>query len=561
MPDLTFDTYYRYDDLTRILKGFAEEHPHLVRLESIGQSYEGREVWLATVTCFETGQDVDKPTMWVDGNIHASEVSPSTACLYLIHRLVTGYGQDADVTRCLDTRAFYVCPRVNPDGAEWALADEPKIIRSSTRPYPYDEKPIGGLIRQDMDGDGRMLSMRVPDPNGAWKVCPEEPRLMVRRDPAETGSTYYRLLPEGRIEDYDGVTIQIQPRKERLDLNRNFPFTWRQEYEQKGAGPYPTSEPEVRNLAHFIADHPNICGGVAFHTYSGALLRPYDDRPDEKFPAEDLWTYQKIGEKGTALTGYPAVSVYHGFRYHPNQVITGGFDTWMYDHMGLFAWTVEIWCPQRQAGVEDFKFIEWDREHPIEDDLKMLKWSDDVLEGKGYIDWYPYNHPQLGKVELGGWDALYAFRNPPPQFLEKEITPFADWLVWQSLISPRLELYEATAKPLGEGAYRVRLVVHNTGWLPSYVTKVAIEKKLVRGVICEIELPEGATLEAGKPREELVQLEGRAYKTATPNDDDGTDDRAKVEWVVRAPSGSTVQVTARHARAGQVVAHLVLAEP
>ncbi|MFL7809409.1 MAG: M14 family metallopeptidase, partial [Anaerolineae bacterium] len=218
MPDLTFDTYYRYDDLTRILKGFAEEFPHLVRLESIGQSYEGREVWLATVTCFETGQDVDKPAMWVDGNIHASEVSPSTACLYLIHRLVTGYGQDADVTRCLDTRAFYVCPRVNPDGAEWALADEPRIIRSSTRPYPYDEEPIGGLIRQDMDGDGRMLSMRVPDPNGAWKVCPEEPRLMVRRDPAETGGTYYRLLPEGRIEDYDGVTIQIQPRKERLDL-------------------------------------------------------------------------------------------------------------------------------------------------------------------------------------------------------------------------------------------------------------------------------------------------------------------------------------------------------
>jgi murein tripeptide amidase MpaA len=560
MPDLTFDTYYRYDDLTRILKGFAEEHPRLVRLESIGQSYEGRQVWLATVTCFETGQDVDKPAMWVDGNIHASEVSPSTACLYLIHRLVTGYGQDADVTRCLDTRAFYICPRVNPDGAEWALADEPKIIRSSTRPYPYDEEPVGGLVRQDMDGDGRMLSMRVPDPNGAWKVCPEEPRLMVRRDPAETGGTYYRLLPEGRIEDYDGVTIQIQPRKERLDLNRNFPFAWRQEYEQKGAGPYPTSEPEVRNLAHFIADHPNICGGVAFHTYSGALLRPYDDRPDEKFPAEDLWTYQKIGVKGTALTGYPAVSVYHDFRYHPNQVITGGFDTWMYDHLGLLTWTVEIWCPQRQAGVEEFKFIEWDREHPLEDDLKMLKWSDEVLEGKGYIDWYPYNHPQLGPVELGGWDALYAFRNPPPQFLEKEIAPFADWLIWQSLISPRLELYEATAKPLGEGAYRVRVVVHNTGWLPSYVTKKAVEKKLVRGVICEIELPEGATLEAGKPREELGQLEGRAYKTATPGDDDGTDDRAKVEWVVRVPSGGAVRVTARHARAGKVVAQLALAE-
>ena len=560
MPDLTFDTYYRYDDLTEILEGFAQEYPHLVRIESIGQSHEGREVWLATVTRFETGEDVDKPALWVDGNIHASEVSPSTACLYLIHRLVTGYGEDADVTRCLDTRAFYVCPRVNPDGAEWALADVPKIIRSSTRPYPYDEEPIGGLVEQDMDGDGRMLSMRISDPNGAWKVCAEDPRLMVRRDPAESGGTYYRLLPEGRIEDYDGVTIQVQPKKERLDLNRNFPFAWRQEYEQKGAGPYPTSEPEVRNLARFVANHPNITGGVAFHTYSGALLRPYDDRPDEKFPAEDLWTYQKIGEKGTELTGYPAVSVYHGFRYHPNQVITGGFDTWMYDHMGLFAWTVEIWSPQRQAGIEEYKFIDWYREHPIGDDLKMLKWSDEALEGKGYIDWYPFEHPQLGQVELGGWDAQYAFRNPPPPFLEKEIAPFAEWLIWQSLISPRLELYEASAKALGKGAYRVRVVVHNTGWLPSYVTKVATEKKLVRGVVCEIELPEGATLEAGKPRQELGQLEGRAYKPATPDADDATEDRAKVEWVVHAPEGGTVKVTARHARAGKVVAHLALGE-
>jgi murein tripeptide amidase MpaA len=434
----------------------------------------------------------------------------------------------------------------------------PKIIRSSIRPYPFDEPPIGGLIEQDIDGNGRMLAMRVPDPNGTWKVCPEEPRLLVRRDPAEAGGQYYRLLPEGQIEDYDGATIPIQPKKERLDLNRNFPFNWRQEYEQQGAGPYPTSEPEAHNLTRFIADHPNITGGVAFHTYSGVLLRPYDDRPDEKFPAEDLWTYKKIGEKGTGITGYPSVSVYHDFRYHPNEVITGGFDTWLYDHMGVFAWTVEIWSPQRQAGIKEYKFVDWYREHPLEDDLKMLKWSDEVLGGKGYVDWYAFEHPQLGSIELGGWDRQYAYRNPPPQFLEKEIAPFADWLIWHLLISPRLELYEVTAKPLGDDTYRVRLVTHNTGWLPSYVTKKAVEKKLVRGVVCEIELPEGATLETGKPREELTQLEGRAYKPSSPDASDATEDRAKVEWVVRAPKGGKVTVTARHDRAGKVVAEIAL---
>jgi len=558
MPDIQFDTYYRYEDLTRLLKSFAAEYEQFVRLESIGKSYEGRDIWLVTVTNFETGPDKHKPALWVDGNLHATELSPSNACLYLIQRLVTEYGSHPEITRCLDSRAFYVCPRANPDGAEWAMADKPKFIRSSTRPYPYDEDPIGGLVKQDIDGDGRILMMRIPDPNGPWKACPDEARLLVRRDPTETGEQYYRLLVEGLIEDYDGVTIQLQPDKERLDLNRNFPINWRQEYEQQGAGPYPTSEPEARTLAQFVASHPNITGGVAFHTYSGVILRPYDDRADEVFPAEDLWTYQKIGQKGTEITGYPAISIYHDFRYHPKEIITGGFDTWLYDHLGLFAWTVEIWSPQRQAGIEEYKFIEWYREHPLEDDVKMLKWSDEVLSGKGYVDWYPFEHPQLGPVELGGWDQIYAFRNPPPDFLEKEIALFPDWLVWHLMISPRLELYESSVKPLGDDTYHLRLVIHNTGWLPSYVTKKALEKKVVRGVVCEIELPEGATLEAGKPREELGQLEGRAYKPTFSGADDATDDRAKVEWVVRSEKGGKVKLTARHERAGVVVTELAL---
>jgi len=555
MPQVRFDTYYRYDELTRILHAFAEEYPNLVRIESIGRSYEGRDIWLLTVTNFATGPADEKPALWVDGNIHASEVSPSSACLYLLHRLTREYGSHEKITRCLDTRAFYVCPRVNPDGAEWALADKPKIIRSSTRPYPYDEDPIGGLVTEDIDGDGRMLMMRIPDPNGNWKKHPDEPRLMVRRDPDETGGEYYRILPEGRFDEpFDPAILTLQPKKEGLDLNRNFPAHWRQEYEQDGAGPYPTSEPEVRAIVDFIAKHPNITGGVTFHTWSGVLLRPYSHQSDDAFPAEDLWTYQKIGAKGTEITGYPNISVYHDFKYHPKEYISGVFDDWMYDHMGVFAWTVEIWSPQRQAGITDLKFIDWYREHPVEDDLKLLKWSDEVLGGRGYVDWYPFEHPQLGKVELGGWDMLYAWRNPPPEFLEKEVALFPDWLVWHLLISPKLAVYEATVEPLGDALYKVRLVVQNTGWLPTYITKKALEKKLVRGVIAEIELPDGATLQLGKPREELGQLEGRAYKPSAVTfwSADPTDDRAKVEWVVHAPQGGTVRLTARHERAGVV---------
>jgi murein tripeptide amidase MpaA len=560
MPKIRFNKFHRYNELTRLLKAYAKEYPNLIRLESIGRSHEGRDVWLVTATNFQSGTDAEKPAFWVDGNIHASEVTASAAGLYLIHLLVTRYKQDPNTTRALDTRAFYIVPRVNPDGAEWALADRPKIIRSSTREYPHADDPIEGLMfGEDVDGDGRVLQMRIEDPNGTWKAHPDDPRLMVRRDPIETGGKYYRILPEGLLKNYDGVTIKIMAPKQGLDLNRNFPAGWRTESDQHGAGPYPTSEPEARNLVNFITRHPNITGTISFHTMSGVLLRPYDDRSDDEFPTDDLWTYQKIGEKGTEITSYPHISVFHDFKYHPKQVITGGFDTWTYDHLGLFSWTVEFWSPMKQAGIEKFKFIDWYREHPLEDDLKLLKWNDEVLKGRGYVDWYTYKHPQLGKVELGGWDFMNMWTNPPLQFLENEISPFPEWIIWHALISPRLVLWDAKVTSLGTDSYCIRFVVQNEGWLPTYVTKKALEKKMTRGVIAEITLPKNASLSSGKQREELGELEGRAYKTVIADDaDESTSERVKVEWVVKARKGTRVKLLAKHDRAGVVRAEVVL---
>lgn len=560
MPNTRFDKFHRYSELTRLLKAYAREYPNLIRLQSIGRSHEGREVWLITATNFRSGDDAEKPALWVDGNIHASEVTASAAALHLIHALVTRYKKDPNVKRAMDTRAFYIAPRVNPDGAEWALADKPKIIRSSTRPYPYLDDPLDGVTwGEDMDGDGRILQMRVEDPNGAWKAHPDEPRLMVRRDPVETGGTYYRILPEGLVKNYDGVTINVRLPKQGLDLNRNFPAGWRTEKEQEGAGPYPTSEPEARNLVDFIIRHPNITGTLSFHTMSGVLLRPYDDRPDDDMPTEDLWTFQKIGEKGTEITGYPHISVYHDFRYHPRKVITGGFDTWTYEHRGVFSWTVEFWSPMKQAGIEKFKFIDWYREHPIEDDFKLLKWNDETLKGGGYVNWYSFKHPQLGNVELGGWDFMNMWANVPLEFLEKEIGPFPDWIVWHALISPKLALWETRVASLSADSFRVRLVIQNEGWLPTYVTKKALEKKATRGVIAEIKLPRGASLESGKEREELGELEGRAYKPVFADErEESTTDRLKVEWVVKAKKGTKIRLLARHDRAGTVRADVVL---
>jgi len=559
--DLRFDRFYRHAELTAILQGFAQRKPSLFAVESFGKSHEGRDIQVVTVTNTATGPAAHKPAFWVDGNIHAAELTASTACLYYLHALERGYGSDAEVTRLLDTRAVYICPRINPDGAEWALADKPKFIRSSTRPYPFDEEPIEGLDLEDVDGDGRILSMRIADPNGGWKEHPADARLMIPRGPAEYGGRYWRIIPEGRVRNFDGVEIRMNKDKQGLDLNRNFPSGWRQEFEQVGAGPYPTSEPEVRAVVDFIARHSNIGAGVSFHTHSGVILRPFSTEPDDKMPAEDLWLYKMFGKKSTELTGYPNISIYHDFKYHPKQVITGGFD-WIYEHMGQFMWTVEIWAPVREAGVEGYHFIEWYREHPPEDDMKLLAWSDRELAGEGYVDWYPFNHPDLGAVELGGWNRLGVFRNPPAKYLEREVKRFPGWLTWQALTLPKLELMKTEVRALGSDVYKVRVAVHNSGFLPTYVTKRALERKIARGVVYEIALPKGAQLVSGKARVEGGQLEGRASKPSLqaflPNAE-LTGDRGQCEWTVRAPAGASVHVTARHDRAGRVEVDIPLA--
>jgi murein tripeptide amidase MpaA len=556
----SFDRFYRHDELTRILRGLAERAPHLFAIESIGRSHEGRDIWAVTASNTRAAPAADKPAFWVDGNIHAAELAASTACLYFLHTLEQGYGKDPETTRLLDTRAIYVCPRINPDGAEWALADKPKYIRSSTRPYPFDEDPVDGLNVEDVDGDGRILSMRIPDPHGGYKAHPEDPRLMIPRDPVESGGRYWRIVPEGRLTAYDGVEIRLNRDKQGIDLNRNFPSGWRQEYQQLGAGPYPASEPEVRAVMDFIVKHPNICGGVSFHTHSGVILRPFSCEPDDSMPAEDLWLYKLFGKKSTEITGYKNISIFHDFKYHPKQIITGGFD-WIYEHLGQFFWTVEIWAPIREAGVEEYHFIDWYREHPPEDDLKLLRWSDRELDGQGYVAWYPFEHPDLGPVELGGWNKLAVFRNPPAKYLEREVKRFPGWLAWQALTMPQLEVFRAEATRLGTDTWKVRLAVQNAGYLPTYVTKRALERKITRGVVYEIGVPADGVLLAGKQRVEGAQLEGRASKPSLqaflPNLD-LTGDRGQCEWTLRAPAGSVVELVARHDRAGRVTARVTL---
>ena len=344
-----FDRFYDYAALNETLDAWAAEFPSLCRIESIGTSYEGRDIPLVTVTNLETGPPEEKPAVFIHAQIHAMEFTGTTAALTLVDRLLHDYGEDDRVTTALDTRTFYVVPRVNPDGADAGLADG-RYRRSSVRPYPREE-PQDGLHREDVDGDGRVLMMRQRDPNGHWKAHPDDPRLLVARRPDDVAGEFFRVFPEGTIQNWDGVTVSIAPAFEGLDLNRNWPADWAPEGDQLGAGPYPASEPEVRALVEAIVGRPNITSYVGYHTFSGVHLRPYSARTDEDFPTPDLRAFKLMGEEATRLTGYPAISIFHDFKYDPKMVIRGGDVDWVYDFLGIYAWVTEFWSPQRAAGL------------------------------------------------------------------------------------------------------------------------------------------------------------------------------------------------------------------
>ena len=566
-PTPRFDTFYKHDALTRLLFDYADAHPNLVSVASIGKSFEGRDIWVATLTHTATGADTDKPAFWCDGNIHAAELTASTAVLYYLHQLVTGYGaateEGRQITHLLDTRVVYLCPRLNPDGAELALADAPRHIRSGTRRYPFDEEPVDGLTVQDIDGDGRALLMRIADPHGAYKRSAIDPRLMVAREPGEFGGEYFRVMPEGLLAHYDGFTIKVNKDVEGLDLNRNFPAFWRPEFEQVGAGAYPTSEPEVKAMVDFIVAHPNIGAGISYHTHSGVILRPMGTQSDDDMIPEDLWLYKRFSQLGETLTGYPVISIFHDFKYHPKETI-GGTQDWLYEHLGALFWVVEMWGPNKEAGITDYKWVDWYREHSEEDDLKLLKWSDEQCAGNAHVEWRAFQHPQLGAVEIGGWDKMNYWRNPPPHLREREAARFPAWMNQIALSLPRLELLRTEVQALGFDTWRVRLAVANSGWLPAYVSKRALARKIVRGVIFEIHLPPGdasVSLVGGKHRIEGPQLEGHApvasLQAFLPNREI-TGDRAVAEWVVRAKQGTRLALTAQADRAGTVRTEVVL---
>lgn len=552
------DRYYRYEHLTDMLQGWAKHYPSIVQIESIGKTFEGRDIWALTLTNVNTGAHSEKPAFFVDANIHAGEVTGSATVLWLLNHLLTGYGNDEHITKLLDESVLYAIPAIMLDGIEMYLTS-PERMRSSVRPYP-DPEVKEGLVREDLDGNGIVLQMRVKDPNGPWKISPDDNRVMIRREPDEDSGEYYYVLPEGKIKDWDGGAIKLAPDLLGLDLNRNFPHNWAPEWKQRGAEELPLSEPETRALAEFLTSHPNIYATQHFHTQSAVILRPSSGEPDEDLPKLDLAIFKALGKMGEEETGYKCVSIYHDFAYDKKTPIYGAVLDWVYGSFGAYAFSTELWSLPRKAGIEITDYIGWGKDHPNEDDVAIAKALDEHADGDGIHAWIPFEHPQLGKVEIGGLDYKFAWQNPPGSLLEEVTAGNAKFVVRKMGTAPRIVFGDISVEKLVEGMYRVAAVIQNTGFLPTYVSERGKATGQIKPVRVSLTASDGVEIVSGKPEQDPGHLDGRANQYGSLGFPARWSNlsRGRVEWIVSGASGANIELSATSSKAGSVRATVTL---
>lgn len=473
--------FLTYDELTAQVHAWAEAHPDVVRVSSIGKTDEGRDLWLLTL-----GLEPDRirPAAWVDGNMHGPELCGSSVALAIaedVIRLHTDpeadvHGLPGHVKDGLREILFYVVPRISPDGAEAVLASG-RYVRSNLRDTRANQN-CARWVSQDLDGDGLSLVLRKEDPAGEFVEDREITGLMVPRTVEDEGP-YYKIYPEGIIENFDGHTIPPASFMDEFpaDLNRNFPWFWAPEHDQVGAGAFPTSEPESRTIVEFTSRSPHIFSWLNLHTFGCVFIRPLGHQPDNKLDPEDLAVFGQIEKWGEDLTGYPMVSGFEDFTYEPDKPLHGDLTDYAYHQRGAIAYVCELWDLFHQIGAERGKrFVDRYTHLDLEDLRKLARFDREHNQGRVMRPWKEMEHPQLGTVEVGGIDPRVGMWNPPYERILDICRGQSAAYLHVAAMAPRVRLARCEATPVGPGLTRVEITVENHGYLPTYVLSSA--KKL-----------------------------------------------------------------------------------
>ncbi|MFW6059459.1 MAG: M14 family metallopeptidase [Phycisphaeraceae bacterium] len=545
LPQVSFAAFPDYGQITRFCRALAEARPHLCALSSLGPSREGRDIPLLTLTDRDTGPAGDKPAYLLHAAIHGNEVAGIPLALYTARQLLADHPERSDL---LQRVAFHIVPVLNPDAAH-LTATLSMPLRSR---WDRAEKQPNTLYNEDINGDGMILRMRQPHPDGDHMQDPNEPRLVIPRRP-NADEPFYRIWPEGFIHDFDGNVHNIRVEHHSLDWNRQWAHNWRPEPEQRGSGDFPFSEPEMRHLAEFLAAHTNLIGMVGYHTGAASILRPPSAGSVRDMVGGDHRLHDEIGRLGVEATGFPMFALSEGFGGAPARNTFHGHSlSYAYYQLGLVAFEVELGDIFDSAG-----FGRAERAACRNEDERIallrevMKWWDAQPEAEReplWVDWQPFDHPQLGRVEIGGFLVRHQY-NQTLRCL-KEIAPgLHQFCVHHASSAPRLVVEQCDVDEFGDGVRRIRISLANRGRLSTSVTARGKALRRMRTVRASLRLNEGAALLSRNGHVDLGHI-------------DGPDGIADVEWFVRvspdvpAPGGSIGRVDIMGGAAGNLTLSL-----
>jgi len=142
-PVPKFDTFYKYDALTRLLFDYAESNPHIVSLQSIGKSFEGRDIWVLTLTNAATGKTMCLPKSCTRAHVPCScaliEVIPPTGNIPVFNAI-------SRAKRATST-----------SGNASSVEVPPEKSRSAQRPrHPAARTPSGTAISHEISSAGTL---------------------------------------------------------------------------------------------------------------------------------------------------------------------------------------------------------------------------------------------------------------------------------------------------------------------------------------------------------------------------------------------------------------------
>ena len=530
---VSWNKYYDHGGITEICKKIAAAYPDLAKLESIGKSFGGRDIWMLTITNFKKGDEKTKPGMYIDGNIHSNEIQGAEFAMYTAWYLTESHADVKYIQELLADKVFYLVPTINPDARDSYMhkPNSSSTPRSGVIPVDNDGD---GIVNEDsfddIDGDGNITFMRRKTANGRFRIDPKDPRNMIQVGPDEKGE--YEFLGnegidndgDGRVNE-DGYTFEYDP-------NRDWGWGWQPNYIQNGAYKYPFSLPENRAVMEFVMKHPNIAAAQSYHNAGGMILRGPGGQEDvNTYNAQDVAVYDAIAKKGEELIpGYKYLVVYKDL-----YSAYGGELDWFYAGRGIYTYSNELWTPY-------LMFMREGTRDPF--DNKTYDFDRYLLFQDAFVPWKEFDHPQYGKVEVGGFKKNFG-RAHPGFLLETDAHRNMAFTIYHCYHTPKLSVDTIKVRDLGDGLKEVTAVIYNERLMPTHSSQDVKNK---------IEVPDYISIKtSGKVLAGMIVENADLNQTVEQTENPQTLEVANipglgtvtVRWIVQGAAPVTVTVQSR----------------